>query len=268
MQADDHRPPLPDPGRTALFLDFDGTLVGIAPTPEAVRPAAGLADLLVRLRDRLGGALAVVSGRPVEQIDGFLAPARLAVAGLHGMDCRLPDGSRERMAADEHALAAARLELERFVAAHPAALIEDKGLTLALHYRGVPEAAEAARAAAGAGVAASGGALQIRPGKMVLELAPPGRTKGDAVRDLMRRPPFAGRVPVFCGDDVTDEDGFLAMLALGGQGIRIGPADRPTAATTRLDDVAALHRWLKALAEREDGPGSGTRRQSSRYPVS
>ncbi|HET6469851.1 MAG TPA: trehalose-phosphatase [Geminicoccaceae bacterium] len=252
MSMTDDPTPLPRPAETALFLDFDGTLVEIAPTPESVVAAPGLADLLARLDERLGGALAVVSGRPVEQIDGFLAPLRLPVAGLHGLDCRLADGRRVRRVPDglEPALDRARQRFGAFVADRPGTRLEDKALTVALHYRLAPAAEAAARALAAEVAAGSGGLLEVRTGKMVLELAPPGRTKGDAVRDLLGEPPFRGRRPVFCGDDVTDEDGFRAVAAMGGLGIRVGDPSVPTAACGRLADVQAMLDWLQALAER------------------
>jgi trehalose 6-phosphate phosphatase len=247
MMTPNSSPPVPRPGETALFLDFDGTLVEIAPTPESIELPPRLAGVLGRLLGRLGGALAVITGRPVEQIDAFLAPLRLPVAGLHGLDCRLTADTRLRLEPDPAALALARRRLARFVADWPGTRLEDKDLTVALHYRGAPEAAEPARAAVEEIVAASGGALGLRTGKMVLELAPPGRDKGDAIRDLLAIPPFRGRAPVFCGDDVTDEDGFRFVNAMGGLTIRVGEPGAPTAARARLADVTAMLDWLEAL---------------------
>jgi trehalose 6-phosphate phosphatase len=233
------------PDRDALFLDFDGTLVDIAPTPDSVRPAPGLPALLDALSRRLDGALAIVTGRPVEAVDGFLAPHRLPVAGLHGRDRRLADGSRARAAVNPVAVEAARVRLRALSARWPGTLIEDKGESVALHFRQAPEAAAAAREEALAVEAASGGALRLVPGKMVVELVPSGADKGTAIRDLLGLPPFRGRVPVFAGDDVTDEAGFAAVNALGGLAVRVGPpAGFATAAGASLPDVPALHAWL------------------------
>lgn len=235
------------PDSDALFLDFDGTLVEIAPTPDSVRPAPGLPALLLRLQERLGGALAVVTGRPVEAVDRFLGLRGLAVAGLHGRDRRLADGRRLREPVDGAAVALARERLQAAARRLPGTLIEDKGESVSLHYRQAPEAAEAAGAEARAIEAASGGALRLLPGKMVVELVPAGFDKGRAVELLMELPPYAGRTPVFVGDDVTDEAGFAAVSRLGGLGIRVGEA-AGTGARALLADVPALHAWLARAA--------------------
>ena len=237
------------PERDALFLDFDGTLVEIAPTPSSVRVAPYLADLLLNLERRLGGALALVTGRPVADVDGFLAPYRPAVAGVHGRDLRLPrTGERLREPVDAAVLGEARRLLEAVTARYPGTLLEDKGESVALHYRNAsPGAGEAVRAAALAAVEAGGGALKLLPGKMVVELMPAGVDKGVAIERLLARAPFAGRTPVFVGDDVTDEAGFLVTRRLGGLGIKIG-GGTTTAAGCYLPDVQALHAWLRRAA--------------------
>jgi trehalose 6-phosphate phosphatase len=233
----------------ALFLDFDGTLVEIAPTPDAVRPADGLPSTLTELQRRLGGALAVVTGRPVETVDGFLGYAGLTVAGLHGRDRRLADGRRLREPADAASVEMARSRLMALARRLPGTLIEDKGESVSLHYRQAPNAAEAAQAEARAIEAESQGRLRLLPGKMVVELVPAGFDKGAAVARLMEMPPFAGRIPVFVGDDVTDEAGFSVVNQLGGLSVRIGQAAR-TEAQAVLDDVPALHGWLARAAGR------------------
>ncbi len=231
------------PDRDALFLDFDGTLVEIAPTPESVRPAAGLPSLLTALQRRLGGALAVVTGRPVEAVDGFLGLDGLTVAGLHGRDRRLADGRRLREPVDAASVEMARARLKALAQRLPGTLIEDKGESVSLHYRQAPDAADAALAEARVVEAESRGRLRLLPGKMVVELVPAGFDKGKAVARLMEMPPFAGRTPVFVGDDVTDEAGFAVVNRLGGLSVRIGPAEQ-TGAGAILDDVTALHGWL------------------------
>ncbi len=239
-------PPVADPGADALFLDYDGTLVGIAPTPEAALADDELRDLLAGLDRRWAGALALVSGRRVADLDRFLAPLRLTVAGAHGLEMRLRDGTELAVTGDAAAaLGRARMELRALQARVPGTLVEDKGLTVAFHYRGAPVAALDAQALAAELVEGSGGSLQLLAGKMVVELLPAGRDKGRAIQDLLQTSPFAGRRPVFVGDDVTDEAGFTATNERGGMSVKVGAGDRGTAARWRLDDVAATRGWLR-----------------------
>lgn len=237
------------PDGTALFLDFDGTLVDIASRPDAVSVPAGLPGLLTRLSARLGGALAVVSGRPVGELDAFLAPARLPAAGVHGLEIRLSgDAEPERMPVSP-GIAAVRAGLT--TAPETRGLrIEDKGLSLAIHYRDAPERSAAVLALASA-LAASHPDLTVLNGKMVVEVKPKAASKASAVARFLAAPPFAGRRPVFVGDDVTDEDGMRAALARGGSAIKIGPGD--TVAARRLADPAALRGWLAALDTLQQG---------------
>lgn len=229
----------------AFFLDFDGTLVDLAERPDGVSVPADLPGLLSRLADRAGGALAVVSGRTIESLDWLLAPARLATAGVHGAEVRLPDGQRLAVATPD--LTRARRFLLDFAAAHPGLLADDKGLAIALHYRSAPHLAAAAIAAAEAAAADSQGALSVQHGKMVVEVRPAGADKGRALATLMKHAPFAGRRPIAIGDDVTDDAMFAAARALGGIGLRVGPANEPTAASLHLADPAAVRGWLGSL---------------------
>jgi trehalose 6-phosphate phosphatase len=226
-------------------LDVDGTLLEIAPEPGAVQVPARLRRILAQLQSATGGALALVSGRSLDRIDRLFAPLRLRAAGLHGLERRNLGLKVERATPDPAALERARFRLARFAAAHDGVLLEDKKLTLALHYRKAPELADAAAAAAEAAVAESAGALVLLHGKMVCELKPPGVDKGRAIAAFLDEPPFAGRVPVFAGDDVTDEAGFVTINQQGGISIRIGGP--PTAAAYRLPNVRALHAWLLEL---------------------
>ena len=229
----------------ALFLDFDGTLVDLAARPEQVAAPAGLLDTLRSLQAALGGALAVVSGRPIEQLDHFLAPLELPAAGVHGAERRSADGvlayaetaSLERV---EHAA-------EALVAKHPELLLERKRGSLALHYRAAPQLADECTAAMRAAVAASP-QLALLPGKMVLEAKPANIGKGVAIAALLEQPPFAGRTPVFVGDDVTDEAGFEAVQAQGGFGIKVGA--EPSCARYRLDGPAAVRAALAHAVSR------------------
>lgn len=237
-------PPRLDLKAIALFLDVDGTLIEIERHPDHVHVPDDLCRLLGSLEHATGGALALVSGRSLEQLDRLFSPLRLCAAGLHGLERRHGDGEITRASPAPEAYAAARGALEDLVARDSRLLLEDKGLTLALHYRSAPELAKRARKAARSIVAASEGAFVLLEGKMVLEIKPPDADKGHAIRAFLEEPPFAGRVPVFAGDDVTDEAGFEAVHALNGVAIRIGN-DRPfTAAAYTLDDVPAMQAWL------------------------
>jgi trehalose 6-phosphate phosphatase len=245
--------PALDLGRVALFLDYDGTLVGIAPTPAEARPGPEVLELLGRLERRLDGALAIVSGRGVADIDQMLTPLRLTVAGLHGLELR-PRGAEAPVAAKGEALLApARSAMAELTARFPGTLVEDKRLSLALHYRLAPDAAEAVDRLAERLAAESEGALRLQRGKMVVELLPAGRDKGRAIADLLALSDFAGRVPVFVGDDVTDEAGFHAVNERGGLSVRVGPPARATAAQHRLADIVFLQAWLNAALARAQG---------------
>jgi trehalose 6-phosphate phosphatase len=239
------RPPRLRAAHIALFLDVDGTLLEIAPEPDAVQVPAGLRRILQQLDSATGGALALVSGRSLDQLDRLFSPLRLSAAGVHGLERRNLGFKIKRATPDHAALENARGRLVAFAAGHDGVLLEDKGLTLALHYRKAPEFANAALAAAEAAVVASQGALMLLHGKMVCELKPPGVDKGRAIAAFLDEPPFAGRYPVFVGDDVTDEAGFVMIDQRGGVSIRIGGP--PTAAAYALPDVPALHAWLLEL---------------------
>ena len=246
VSAGDLPAPRPiDPERDAIFLDFDGTLVEIAATADAIHVAPYLQALLDELRGRVGGALAVVSGRPVADIDHFLAPMRVAAATKHGRERRLADGTRLSPDGGVPIGDAARRRLEAVVARWQGAQIEDKGDGLAVHFRAAPEAEAAIREAAEAAVAASDGALDLLPGKMVVELVPAGEDKGTGIAALLEQAPFRGRVPVFAGDDVTDEAGFKTVLEQGGLAVVVGER-RPSAAPAALATVRDCHRWLAA----------------------
>jgi len=220
---------LPPFQRTALLLDMDGTLVDLAPTPDAVVVPAGLTEDLVSLRAGLGGALAIVTGRPLETVDRLFGDAPGAVAGEHGGVVRhAPGEPAERP--DLPPPPAVWLEAaEALVAAFPGALLERKARGFALHYRLAPQAGPVFHAVLRALVAGLPG-FQLLPAHMLWEVRPLGADKGRAVAALMDRPPFAGRLPVFIGDDVTDEDGMREARKLGGAGFQVdaafgGPAD-------------------------------------------
>ena len=231
-----------DPSAQAVFLDYDGTLVEIAPTPEEARADPELLLLLQLLQERLDGALAIVTGRPVGDIDALLHPLRLTVAALHGLAVRRRDGSTMVAPVATALLDPVRDAFSAFAADHSGTRVEDKGLSVALHFRGAAGAADAADRLAQALAEASEGALRLQRGKMVVELLPAGTDKGTGIAGLMDTVPFAGRRPVFVGDDVTDEAGFAAVNRLGGMSVKVG--DGSTAAARRLPDVAAVRAWL------------------------
>ena len=225
----------------SLFLDLDGTLLDLEDRPEDVRADEALRTLLGALGVRLQGRLAVVSGRSLAQIDTILGEAAdgLAVSGSHGCEHRW--NGVEARPARPPALDRAAERLRAFAGGRPGLLVEEKSFGVALHYRLAPEAEAEARILAAA--LADELDLCLQPGKMVAELRVAGGDKGRVVHRLMDRPPMRGTRPVFVGDDVTDEAGFVAARALGGHGVLIGAA-RATAADHRLDSPAALRAWL------------------------
>ena len=231
----------------ALFLDFDGSIVDIAPTPEAVDVPERLPSLLVASREALGGAVAIVSGRPIEQIDGFLGTAVPAVAGLHGLERRTADGGIVRPPLPRNDLHAVRALLEAFAAAHPGVLVEDKKHTVALHYRLSPSLRDDCRDVVNAALNHARQGWQIVEGKCVFEIRPCEPNKGTAIQAFMDEAPFLGRTPVFCGDDITDEDGFAVVNARGGVSIRVGKGSA-TQAATQVDTVGELLDWLARVA--------------------
>lgn len=234
----------------ALFLDFDGTLVELAPTPQSVVVSPTLAGLFKILSQRLQGAVAIVSGRSTRDIRGFLPTVSATVVGVHGAEIWRPDGSREIVAIAADVLQAARDRLSAAVDEKKGLLLEDKQLGYALHYRAVPDAETLCHAAVEAAAAASGGTLRARPGNMVIDLCPASVDKGTAIRSLLDVPPFAGRNPVFVGDDYTDEPGFAAVAAAGGRGVLVGRA-RATAANARLSSVETVADWLTGFANEQ-----------------
>jgi trehalose 6-phosphate phosphatase len=234
----------------AFFLDVDGTLVDIAPTPEDVRVEPALLETLAHLRRRTDGAVALVSGRRIDDIDRLFSPLRLPAAGIHGNERRRADGRLEE-AAPPPALTRLRQAIERFLPDVPGVLFEDKGLAVSLHYRLAPQCEEAVRDFARRAIRDAGPDLKLLEGKMVVEFKPAQGDKGRAILRFLDEPPFAGRRPLFAGDDVTDEDGFAAVNRVGGLSIRIGP-DRPSAARATLPSVAAFHAWL-AEASADNG---------------
>jgi trehalose 6-phosphate phosphatase len=225
----------------ALFLDFDGTMVDIAPQPNAVEVPRALLGVLRDLDTYLHGAVAVISGRPIAQLDDFLQPLRLPVAGIHGVERRGADGALHLQ--DVHPLDHVEEAARALAAEHPGLLVEDKRSSLALHYRQRPELEALCLSTMQRAVEESPG-LTLLHGKMVAEAKPGGASKGQAIENFLREAPFAGRKPVFIGDDVTDEVGFDTVQRLGGIGLKVG--EGPSVAWRRIADPATLRRELEA----------------------
>ncbi len=234
-------PPPLAPARDALFLDLDGTLAPIMPRPEDVIAEPALTALLCEVDRRLGGRIAVVSGRTIADVDRILQGACSTVAGVHGLERRTATG--QWRAEPAPGLVPALAELDAWAAQRVGLDIENKTLGLTVHYRRAP--AQEADARAFVAALAKRHGLAFQPGHMIAELKTPGADKGVAVRALMAGPPFADARPIFVGDDLTDEHGFAAAAALGGWGVRVGAA-RDTAAVYALDDPAAVRAWLGA----------------------
>ncbi len=241
MTAQNH---LPAPGSDwAFFLDVDGTLIDIAATPDDIAIDPSVLPTLALLNEAAGGALALVSGRPLSELDRLFAPLNLPSAGLHGLERRNGEGKVFRPAAPTEGLEDILDGMRNFAQRTPGILVEDKGFTAAIHFRGAPDQENAVRQLADGLLAAAGGGVQIQDGKMVVEIKPAGADKGRAIEAFMEEPPFGGRNPVFIGDDVTDEDGFAVVNRLGGHSIRVGCGTETTArwCVATVDELLA---WL------------------------
>jgi trehalose 6-phosphate phosphatase len=238
----------------ALFLDFDGTLVAIAETPEAIEVPSALVPLLSDLSDLLDGALAVVSGRQIDVLDRFLAPLRLPAAGEHGVQRRDAEGRmQEQRAPDLTLVLDTANELARV---YEGLLVERKHAAIALHYRLAPQLEAVCRDAL-LRVIDGQPQLELLHGKFVFEVKPAGVNKGIAIDAFLREAPFAGRMPVFAGDDTTDESGFAIVQPRGGVAIKVGSG--PSLALHRLDSPRAVFEWLVQARDLLARPASDTR---------
>ena len=243
-----HTIPALDPASTCLFLDVDGTLVEFGPTPDAVKVDQALLHLLVAAERACGGAVALISGRSLAQLDALFAPHRWPAAGLHGLERRDAAGHLH-LHGPEQLPAAIVDELRAIARRHPGLLLEEKGRAVALHYRNAAELGDCLTRRVNALTASHGtDELHVQPGDYVLELKPSGITKAHAIDAFMDEPPFRGRTPVFAGDDLTDLHGFDAVESHGGIAIAVGP--RVTAAR-QLASPAELRAWLASFVARE-----------------
>ncbi len=238
--------PAPTPSLDwCLFLDVDGTLIELAETPFDTSASEELKELLGTVAERLGGALALVSGRSIEYLDVLFAPLRLPSAGLHGVERRRASGTMLGASFNDSQLDRARAALVPLVRAHPGTLLEDKGRTVAVHYRMAPQFEPELRQAVLEIAAQLGPNYHVLSGSMMLEIKPRGFNKGDAVKAFLQEPPFSGRIPVYAGDDLTDIDGFRATETEGGITIAVG---RRVQAQYHLEDPAAVREWLEGVA--------------------
>lgn len=245
--------PAPPPrlplSRYALFLDLDGTLLEFAPRPQAVRADAALLALLRSLAARSEGALALVSGRSIPSLDAVTAPERFCASGLHGFERRDASGASHQHSAPPAASLDSLRELMRgWVGKHPTLFLEDKGVGLALHYRGAPELREFVEYSFGTVPDLGAQGLRIQHGHMVAEVVPASVNKGSALAEFMREPPFRDRLPLYLGDDLTDEPAFHWVNLAGGTSVVVNPR-RPSAASAALPGVTAVHAWLSGLLE-------------------
>ncbi|MEJ2173774.1 MAG: trehalose-phosphatase [bacterium] len=234
-------PPAPETD-WALFLDIDGTLLTHAETPDAVYVDDALRELLERLRRQNGGALALVSGRAIADVDALFEPLVLPVAGQHGVEWRDAAGNLHHLPFPEEHLRQVAQRFAAFKARHPGIVFEDKGHSLALHYRLAPQLEREVRTLVEHAVADLGQNFELQAGKLVCELKPGGHDKGTAIEAFLSTAPFEGRTPVFIGDDLTDEYGFATVQRLGGHAVKVGEGE--STAEWRLADVEAVRGWL------------------------
>lgn len=236
-------PPLQDAGRYALFFDFDGTLADIVAHPELVEVTEATKQTLKAMFEATGGAVAIITGRDISAIDHFLAPVRLPVAGVHGLTRRDANGRLHSPAFDEAAIGGIEAALAPLVAGHAGLLMERKQGAIALHYRQRPELEDLCLTEMQK-AAATTPTVVLRHGKMVVEAVAYPSDKGSAIDSFLHEPPFLGRVPVFAGDDLTDEDGFALVNKREGLSIKVGPGE--TGARHRIPDRQQLLTWLNA----------------------
>jgi len=234
------------PRMSAIFLDVDGTLVPYAASPGAVHVDSQLIPQLSKLAANLGGALALLSGRRLENLDQLFAPLTLPAAGLHGLQRRDASGNPHCAASSAASLRAARGLLQPLVDSVPGVRFEDKTETLAVHFQSAPEQGSLVLARMNEALAMLGPSFQVQPGRLVYELKSRLHNKGTALRAFLQEAPFIGRTPVMIGDDLTDLDAFHAAEALGGYAIAVGDL---VSARWRVSDPYELQRWLATLAE-------------------
>jgi trehalose 6-phosphate phosphatase len=232
-----------------LFLDVDGTLIELTDTPSQTSADPEVKSLLREAGERLGGAVALISGRKIDTLDQLFAPLKLPAAGLHGVERRKMDGSIQGASFVDSQLERARSSLKALVEAHPGTLFEDKERTIAVHFRTAPHFADAMHDAVIDIAKPLGSNYHIQGGKMMYEIKPRGFSKATAIQAFMKESPFRGRRPVFIGDDLTDRDGFGMVEEHGGLSIAVGSHVQ---AQYYLPDVTAVRRLLRQIAALHD----------------
>jgi trehalose 6-phosphate phosphatase len=241
---------LPSPSLDwCLFLDVDGTLIELTDSPLETFADSELKTLLSHVAERLGGAVALVSGRSIHYLDALFAPLRLPAAGLHGVERRKATGVMHGASFVDTQLSEARTAVTALVAANPGTSIEDKGRTIAVHFRMAPEREELVRNALAVIAKPLGSNYHIQEGNMVFEIKPRGFTKATAIKAFMKEPPFSGRKPVFVGDDLTDQDGFRMVEDAGGISIAVGERVN---GQFRLESASGVRSWLQGIAALHD----------------
>ncbi|WP_158284797.1 trehalose-phosphatase [Oricola cellulosilytica] len=242
-----------DCGQAAFFFDFDGVLAPIVDDPLGVSVSPIIRQGLRDIHNRAGGAVAIISGRELAQIDRFLAPLELPAAGIHGAERRRPDGRFEHDEIDAAILKHAGERVMAFTSRHEGTLAETKNASVAVHFRKRPDL-EAAAQEFMRDLVAELGHGKLVSGKMVVELKFSDRTKGDAILHFMEADPFSGRRPVFFGDDITDEDGFQIVNSMDGISVKVGSGE--TRARYRLDDTSAVESWFTTVCRHPRGEAS------------
>jgi trehalose 6-phosphate phosphatase len=242
---------LGDFDRWAIFLDIDGTLIDLAPSPDEIVVPADLPAKLDAVSRNFGGALALVTGRALPYADRLFVPYRFPIAGLHGAERRMADGTVDRVTVTPE-FEALKARLAARTAGWHGVLIEDKGAAVGAHYRQAPDRQADLETLMQQAAVEAGDEFTLQRGKMVIELRPARASKGEALRTFLDEPPFAGRLPLAIGDDLTDEAMFKAANALGGRSVRIGeaslPDGSPTEAKMLLSSSAELRDILAGLA--------------------
>lgn len=227
----------------AYFFDIDGTLVDLNDNPGGVRLERDLRALIEALHRATGGAVALISGRHLPDIDALMEGVHLPAAGQHGTERRDAAGRITHHAVRTAQLDWAHDQIAAAAAKHPGLELQHKGLTLALHYRRAPQLAGYAHRLVRSLLPRLGKEYCLQRGKRIVEVKPAGKDKGAAVLEFMGEEPFRGRTAVFLGDDLTDEYGFATVNRLNGHSIKVGPG--PTAARFRFRNVAAVRAWLQ-----------------------
>ena len=245
-------------GTHAFFFDLDGTLADIKPQPHQVSIPVGVRAALRQLAQNNDGAVALISGRSMDELDALAGAGCFPLAGVHGAERRDISGQTHRVTLPETLVHALEQQLRNALVDLPGATLESKGMAFALHYRLAPQHQQAITELAER-LVQRWPMLALQPGKCVLELKPQGVNKGEAIRAFMQEPPFVNKTPVFVGDDLTDEAGFKVINQMGGYAVKVGQGE--TDAKWRLDNVAAVHQWLLALIDNPSQKGTQTNRR-------